>query len=186
MANLKKSERRGSERDDGLNINSMMDIMVIILVFLLKSYSTEDISVQASEFLELPSSTSQKAAEMAVNVIVSRKWITVDGQPIADETGQPLELETVNDPENPGETIMKIPEQYLRGQLIGLLHTVLQEKAKAGQAMGELTWRDELGFQVRVLLQADHRLPFEIVRQVMYTAGQAQFGEFRFVVYKQE
>jgi biopolymer transport protein ExbD len=186
VAKLKKSQRRGAGADEDLNINSMMDIMVIILVFLLKSYSTEDISVQASEFLELPTSTSQKSAEMAVNVIVSRKWITVDGQPIADETGQPLELETVDDPENPGETIMKIPEQYLRGQLIGLLHTVLQEKAKAGQAMGELTGRDELGFQGRVLLQADHRLPFEVVRQVMYTAGQAQFGEFRFVVYKQE
>jgi hypothetical protein len=27
-------------------------------------------------------------------------------------------------------------------------------------------------------------LPFSVIRQVMYTAGQAQFSEFRFVVIK--
>jgi biopolymer transport protein ExbD len=50
--------------------------------------------------------------------------------------------------------------------------------------MGELTGVDDFGFKGRVLLLADQSLPFEIVRQVMYTAGQAQYGEFRFVVRK--
>ena len=36
--------RRPSE-PAGLNITSMMDMMTIILVFLLKSYSTQDISI---------------------------------------------------------------------------------------------------------------------------------------------
>ena len=46
-----------------LSINSMMDIMVIILVFLLKSYSTEDITVAASADLTLPTSSASKAPE---------------------------------------------------------------------------------------------------------------------------
>ena len=62
---LKKARR--SKPDAGLNITSMMDMMTIILVFLLKSYSTQDISVAPSEDLELPVSTVKKAPEMAQN-----------------------------------------------------------------------------------------------------------------------
>ena len=51
--------RRPSE-PAGLNITSMMDMMTIILVFLLKSYSTQDISIAPSEDLELPVSTVRR------------------------------------------------------------------------------------------------------------------------------
>ena len=50
-------QARRPTNDGGLNITSMMDMMTIILVFLLKSYSTQDISVAPSEDLELPVST---------------------------------------------------------------------------------------------------------------------------------
>ena len=42
--NRRRKLRRQSD-DAGLNITSMMDMMTIILVFLLKSYSTDDVSV---------------------------------------------------------------------------------------------------------------------------------------------
>jgi biopolymer transport protein ExbD len=175
---LKKSSRRGGD-DSPLSINSMMDIMVIILVFLLKSYSTEDISVAASADLTLPTSTTSKPPETAVSVVVSQSQLTVDGEIV-------LLMEKVPDEDNPGQTITQFPEEERKGQLVTLLHDVLLEKAKQAQAMGELTGSVELGFKGRLLLQCDRGLPFEVVRQVMYTAGQAQFGEFRFVVYQQE
>jgi biopolymer transport protein ExbD len=74
---LKKARRR--EDAAGLNITSMMDMMTIILVFLLKSYSTQDISVAPSEDLELPTFIVQKAPEMVVSVVVSKSKIVVDG-----------------------------------------------------------------------------------------------------------
>ena len=68
---MKKARRPGAGAE--LNITSMMDMMTIILVFLLKSYSTQDISVAPSEDLELPVSTVKKNPEMAVNLLLNIK-----------------------------------------------------------------------------------------------------------------
>ena len=60
------------------------------------------------------------------------------------------------------------------------------KKAEAAKAIGEASGSSEHEFKGRILLQCDKGLPFSVIREVMYTAGQAQFGEFKFVVYKQE
>ena len=163
----------------GLNITSMMDMMTIILVFLLKSYSTSDISVAPSDALQLPSSTTQKAPELAVNLVVARDQIVVDGVPV-------LDLTTVPDEENPGQSMTAVPEDEKRGQVVTKLYDRLVEKAEAAKTLAEQSGSDEHAFKGRILLQVDKQLPFGVLREVMYTAGQAQFGEFKFVVYKSE
>ena len=90
-------------KEEALNITSMMDLMTIILVFLLKSYSTQDISIAGDADLELPSSTSQKDPELAVNLVVSGRQIVVDGVPVLQLTKDP-------DEENPGQEIVAVPE----------------------------------------------------------------------------
>ena len=173
---LKKSNRRMDD-EGGLAITSMMDMMTIILVFLLKSYSTDDISIAASEDLELPNSTALTKPELAVNLVVDKRKVTVDGVDV-------LGLTMVSDPET-GKEKIAVPEDQLKGQMITLLYDRLLEKADQSKAMAEATGgQEEFAFKGRILLQCDKTLPFEVVRQVMYTAGQAQFGEFRFVVYK--
>ena len=79
----KKKQRRG-DNEAGLTITSMMDMMTIILVFLLKSYSTEDISVAPSDDLIIPVSSAKKAPKLAVNLVVSRMEIVVDGGWVLD------------------------------------------------------------------------------------------------------
>ena len=81
----KKSIRR-TAGGEGLNITSMMDIMTIILIFLLKSYSPEDISVAPSSDLEVPVSTSEKSPKLAVQVVVSKSAILVDSIPVMQLT----------------------------------------------------------------------------------------------------
>ncbi len=174
---LKKARRAGSGAE--LNITSMMDMMTIILVFLLKSYSTQDISVAPSEDLELPVSTVKKNPEMAVNLIVSKKNIVVDGVPV-------LSLEKVDDEDNPGQKKLQVPEDQRNGQLIDALLDELSKKADTAKNIGQQSGSEEHAFKGRLLIQCDKKLPFEVLRQVMYTAGQAQFSEFKFIVYKQE
>jgi biopolymer transport protein ExbD len=153
-----------------------MDMMTIILVFLLKSYSTSDISVKPDENLKLPVSTSQKAPELAVNLVVSQRNVVVDGVHV-------LNLDHKTDD---GDSTVVIPEDELKGQLISSLHDRLLEKAEAAKSLGEQTGNAEFEFKGEVLMQIHKDMPFSVVRQVMYTAGQAQFGKFRFVVYKSE
>ncbi len=160
-----------------LNITSMMDMFTIILVFLLKSYSTQDISVAASSDLELPLSTSAKEPQLAVNLIVTKTQIVVDGVPV-------LNLTMVPDEENPGQELIAVPEDEKKGQMITRLYDRLLEKAEQSKALGDASGSKEHEFKGRILLQCDKTLPFSVVREAMYTAGQAQFGEFKFVVYK--
>jgi len=173
-----KTPKRKKESDE-LNITSMMDMFTIILVFLLKSYSTQDISIAGDGDLELPSSTSAKEPELAVNVVVTRSQIVVDGVPA-------LQLTMVDDEENPGQEMIAVPDDEKKGQLITRLFDRLVEKAEQAKAIGEASGSSEHEFKGRILLQCDKKLPFSVIREVMYTAGQAQFGEFKFVVYKQE
>ena len=175
MALKKKKRKKAAEE---LTITSMMDMMTIILVFLLKSYSTQDVSVAASADLQLPSSTAAKIPELAVNLIVSKSQVIVDGVPV-------LSLTTVPNEET-GEDMLAVPEDEKKGQMITRLYDRLLEKAEQAKALGEASGSDEHEFKGRILLQCDKTLPFSVIREVMYTAGQAQFGEFKFVVYKAE
>jgi len=168
-------QKRRAVKPDELNITSMMDMMTIILVFLLKSYSTDDITVQGGD-LQLPVSSSLTPPKLAVNVIVSQSQILVDGEPV-------VALEAAADPDT-GKMVPKVPDDEKLGPKILSLFEKLQAKADQSKALGERAASDEFDFKGQVLLQVDKRLPFSIVRDVMFTAGQAQFGEFRFVVIK--
>jgi biopolymer transport protein ExbD len=161
---MPKSGRRGAPAEARLNITSLMDIMTIILVFLLKSYSTEDIQIAPSDDLRLPVSSAKQAPEIAVNTVVTKVAIIVDGVKVASVSGG-----TVGD-------------EYKRGTLISPLFDSLKEKADEAKATAERFAGSE--FTGRLLLQIDRDIPFSLVREVMYTAGQAQFAEFKFVVYQ--
>lgn len=173
---MKKGRRQ--KVDTSLNINSMMDMMTIILVFLLKSYSASDVSVAPSDDLTLPFSSAQKAPEIAVNLVVEQNRILVDGAPVVS-----LEMRT---DEKTGKSAPAIPEGDMQGQTIGDLYEVLYEKAEQADALGKRSNNEDLAFKGRILLQVDKEMPYSVLRSVMYTAGQAKFGEFKFVVYKQE
>ena len=175
---MAKKARR-PKLDDSLNISSMMDMMTIILLFLLKSYSTQDISVEGDDSLELPVSSTQKNPELAVNLVVSKRQVVVDGVPV-------LNLTKVADEENPGKDLIAVPEDEKKGQMITKLYDRLLEAAERSKAIAEQSGSEEHEFKGRILLQCDKTLPFSVIREVMYTAGQAQFGEFKFIVYKQE
>lgn len=170
----KKISRRQGD-DAGLNITSMMDMMTIILVFLLKSYSTDDVSVSPSKDLQVPISSAEKAPKLAVNVVVSQSEIVVDGERVLG-----LERQTTT----AGTEVAAVPEGEKRGQLINALYDRLLEKAETAKDLAMRTGGDDFEFKGEVLLQCDKRLPFSVIREVMFTAGQAQFGNFRFIVIK--
>lgn len=64
-------------------LTSLVDMMVILLVFLLKSFSVEGQLVTPAADLQLPSSTCDVAAEVALGVEVSTTGINLDGVPVA-------------------------------------------------------------------------------------------------------
>ena len=169
----KKTRRDVGE--GGLTITSLMDAMTIILCFLLKSYEATDVTVAASDDLQIPASSALQAIKTSVQLVISRRGILVDGDPV-------VEIEEVLDDD--GQPTYQVADSEKKGQLITELYDELLDKAEEQKEIALNTGLEEAQFKGQILLQCDRKLPFNLIREVMYTAGQAQFGEFKFVVIK--
>ena len=136
----------------GVNINSLLDILSVILVFLMKSYSSSVVQVKPSQALQVPLSHVQTAAQESLSVTVTQSHVLLNDMPI-------LILQEG-----------KAPQDAVRGLLIPSLLKGFDEQSKVSR--GQLT------------VIADRRVSFELLSQVLYTAGQAEahLGEFKFAV----
>jgi biopolymer transport protein ExbD len=177
-----KKERRVPEAEE-LNITSMMDMMTIILVFLLKSFSATEVTVTPSSNLKLPMSVADKQPSVALNVVVAKDAIIVDNKRV-------LNLEAYDDPSYPGQKMYRIPQVERPGggfdvpSLGVAFQDVVSQFDKIG-ALAKKAGRDDIGgFDGKILFQIDKDIPFTVVRDVMYNAGQAKFSNFEFVVIK--
>ena len=80
----KKARKKGNREadDQALNINSLMDIMTILLVFLLVSITSDPLSVKQDDFLALAKSSANYNPEDSVPITVTKKSIIVDNKSI--------------------------------------------------------------------------------------------------------
>src|SRR3954463_3961026 len=67
-----------------IQITSMVDMFVILLVFLLKSYSTSPVQITPSDKLTLPVSTSTKDPVDVLKLVVSKAGIFVDDRKVVE------------------------------------------------------------------------------------------------------
>lgn len=142
-----------------LNLTSMMDMFTIILVFLLKTYSTEGMLIQPSEYLRLPKSTIEKSPEVALDLVVSKEWIMVNHEPIIQ----------VKDVINQKQFVIKPLQQKL------------QVYAKEAKRMEELYGTK---FSGKVTIQGDESIPYKLLVKVMATCGKSEYPNMRLVVYR--
>lgn len=143
-----------------------MDMFTIILVFLLKSFATSSANVQVSRNLSLPESSSENPPVELISIIVDKSNIVVDGKVVAVHDQGQLKQEDLD------ETGFKIVPVF----------DALVEHAEKAKYIAEQNKKFE--FDGKILLQMDKDLPFSILRQVMYSAGQAEYSEFKFIAIK--
>lgn len=162
----KKKQRRPPEEPGALSINSMMDIMTIILVFLLKSYSTDPVQLKAAPDLKPPFSTSDIKAVESTVVTVTLNNILVDDERVASlEAGKvaAADLSSGN---------------FLIDPLFQKLNDAVDHQKRV------YSYQKKKQFEGIVTIVADRHVPFELLSQVMYTAGQATYSKFKFMVVK--
>ena len=148
-----KSKKHNTQMQGTLNMNSMMDMMTIILLFLLKSYSTTGALATQSESLKLPESARTTKPKKELNVAVAKDVILVNEQPV---------LQTADVP--PNEVL--IPQ----------LGQKLQEYA---QSQKDLEIEVGKEFTHEVIIQGDESITYELLFRVMYTCGQSEFNKMR-------
>ncbi len=148
-----KSKKHNTQMQGTLNMNSMMDMMTIILLFLLKSYSTTGALAAQSESLKLPTSVRETKPKKELNVGVAKDVIMINEQPVMNTADVPVE-----------------------GYMIPLLEMKLKEYASQQKQL-EIEVGKE--FTHEVIIQGDKSINYELLFRVMYTCGQSEFNKMR-------
>ena len=137
-----------------VDITSLLDILVILLVFLLSAYSASDLNLKLIDNLAMPNSRSRgiASAGLVLQVDANREiWF--------------------ND-----ESIGFVPARIRKGEGIDQLYQLLSEK-KVEYIKNGLYKRDK---QINLVL--DQALPYEVLQKIMHTSALAGFSEFKFIV----
>lgn len=89
--NLRKQRRRQVEPDE-IDITSLLDVLVILLVFLLKSFNSSDLTVDLIENLALPYSLSTSLPEHGIVVQTdSNRDVFIDNELLANLSSSSLD-----------------------------------------------------------------------------------------------
>ena len=181
-----RRSRRKIHKDFELQLTSMMDILVIILVFLLKSYSASTNSFSSVPGIKLPISKTQESPPDSLNLIVTPEAITFEGQRVVEfvqtadalNGGQPSYAFKTDDLD---ENNMRIARLYDALSKAREKSELLRAQSPARDAEGK-----PLPFDGILAIQADKRVKYDTLRKIMYTAGAAQFRTFRLLATRLE
>lgn len=168
---IRKAKNRVPEHESigHLNLTAMMDMMSILLVFMIKSMTAQTSTLNMGD-VSLPQSKTQLAPpEEAVSVVVARTAILVEGAPVVAVKGGDVDASEKTSGQF-GIQIGKLKET------LGKHRTRLTKIAAAQgkEASKELT------------IVADKDTPYRLIASVIYTAGQAEFQNYRMIVLRNE
>ena len=161
--------RKLSEPDvvKDLNITPMMDMMTIILVFLLKTFSSSTSTITFDQNLQVPKSMTQLKPKEAVSVTITKKIVLVEGDAIA--------------PINNGKVDPAVKRDGENGYYITPLVDTLEKHAKREKRVAELTGQK---FEAQLMIVADQTTPYRLLTEIIYSCGQAGYQNYRLLVLK--
>lgn len=176
-AALRKAKRRNAREPeiDFLNITAMLDLMTIVLVFVLKSLAASTTSIPQNDDLQLPASVlTVEPGEEGVVIRVSKSQISVgeEAEPVVE----------YSDAQQLGQT--GLDARYKRNGpndlYIQPLALVLQRYRDNDRRIREATNKDASTSDA--IIVADEDTPYRLLFEVLYTAGQCEFGKYHLLV----
>ena len=169
---LKRTIPEGEEIGH-LNITPMMDMMTILLIFFLKNFAVSVENVNLGEDLMLPRSSTQIKPHQAVQVTITKRAILVESGDRQDQVA------SVKD----GAVDSSVKPEGLSSFLISPLLTLLQKHATRLKRL-EKIYGEKMKFKGEVVIIADQTTPYRLISEILYTAGQAEYGKYRLMVLK--
>jgi biopolymer transport protein TolR len=144
--------------DAELNLIPMIDILSVMVSFLLV-YSTEVEVVQNSKSIDIPQSISQQRPRQTVVVMLTKEDLFVQGERVAS-------IAEVRDSPDP---------------IIAPLRMALKRPLLVGEAMTEKDIADR-----EITVMADKQIPYEVLKKVMSTSTDADYGRISFALVEKE
>lgn len=161
-----RGNRRSKRAVIDLDITSLLDILVIMLVFLLKSYNASGIVLNVPGGITLPQSESQKINTSGVIIQASTTTLWVDDEIIV-------------------KNLKKRSYFDHGGRRIIPLYNKLVRKKKLIKRVQKSS-RDAKPFSGEINLIIDKTLKYSFIKKLMYTSAEAGFRRYKFVVLGEE
>lgn len=158
--------RKKTNKSFDVDITSLLDILVILLVFLLKSYSSSGIIINVPEGVTLPDSVSKTDNSPGVMVQVSPEKIWVDDEEVLDKSQGTESAGRIYDHD---------------GRRIIALYDALVKKKEEVDVIANSSPQAK-PFSGIVNFIVDKTLKYSELKKLMYTCAEAGFKEYKFVV----
>lgn len=181
-----RRRRRRLKKGFELQLTSLMDALVIILVFLLKSYSLSTSALTVAQGVTLPQSMSPDTAKDSPQIIITPEAITVENERVLDF------IQTENDLGSDKASYKFKGTDLDEGgkRIVPVFDALVKAREKAETMRARSGVRDAQGkplaFDASLAIQADKRVQYDTVKRVMYTAGAAGYRIFRFVALQKD
>jgi biopolymer transport protein ExbD len=140
-----------------LNLTSMVDMLTILVVFLLQTFSASGELLTVQKNIVLPEAQNFTDLEQAPIIAVSKDSVTLDGRPVAD-SGE------LNADNSADQKITKLHDELV----------TLKNNYKLLHPSDE--------FKGMVIVQADRNVDFKVVKKVMYSCSLAGYINVNFAI----
>ena len=181
-----RSSKKRIKKSFDLQLTSMLDILVIILVFLLKSYSTSTNNFTTPPELKAPYSSSQDLPPDSLHLVVTPVFMSFEDKHLIDfsingYTPTDIEVRTQFSPTDLADEGRKIIPLYDALVAAREQSELLRAQSKVRDADGK-----PLPFDGVLAVQADKRIQYEVVKKILYTAQTAGYKMIRFLALRRE
>ncbi|MBN1758454.1 MAG: biopolymer transporter ExbD [Chitinispirillaceae bacterium] len=143
-------------------LTSLVDVMTILLIYLLQSFSSEGDIVTVHKDLILPESTAKKSPELRVTITVNNTFILAEDIRVASV-----------------DEVLTSEELVIPG-----LYDWLQQRREATEKIERYSTKTK--FKGEVTIHGDKRIRFRLLKKIMYTCGQQGYNNFSLAVRRRE
>ena len=155
-------ERRNARKNGGssvdMNLVSLIDVFTILIFFLLAQVGPIE-TLPSPKAVQLPMSTAEKEPKPAVVLVVSGTEILVEGRKVADLVA-------------------------VAGQKDDLIAPLKAELDQQAQRVAVRTENKKATNAITIM--SDKDIPYHVLRKVMVTCAQANFGDVSFALRHKE
>ena len=140
----------------------LVDVLIVLVFFLLKNFSSDGDILTPAAGLVLPISTAQIKPELTIVLSISQKHILGDGTPLA------LVEEEMS---SPSPTVLALRQW-------------LEKKRKTSDEIAR--FNPGSTFDGKLTIQSDQKIPFRILQKVLNTCGEQGFSKFSLAVTRKD
>lgn len=159
---LRKTHGSGQVKTFKPQITSLVDVMTILLIYLLQSFSSEGNIVTAHKDLILPESSAKKPPVLQVTLTVNNRYILAEDVTVASV-----------------DNALSSEELVIPG-----LNEWLKTRREATEKIGRYSTTTK--FKGEITIQGDKRIRFRLLKKIMYTCGQQGYNNFSLAVSRRE